>query len=334
MTPYYDKMYGAHLYWPSGNGFLHQHQHSKIHERKKKPKNSISSFLRNIFVPHFGCFTNRKLFHKIQIPLWSLDSNNFQILQQENYKELQRFPELFVLKGGCSLLNAPVLSLLIQKSKIKSSGNWRRVYVLCIFLMKTTSLPFTKHLHKTSEKANDIESVIWFRASAPSPVTFTLVATFVRAAKQAAGAMLPNQIWRYSNRRQASKSRYCSQLLLFASTDICLWLNSFKVKSNIHLIITLLAQYKYHQNWKHQQNLWIFCHVILIPLSINLKLNLMTIQRSLLSWYRKKTEESEANSRNVGMNPGGYWYGYGYQQPQVGTLDLVLVLSFFVLVLI
>ena len=24
------------------------------------------------------------------------------------------------------------------------------------------------------------------------------------------------------------------------------------------------------------------------------------------------------------MNPGGYWYGYGYQQPQVGTLDLVL----------
>ena len=28
------------------------------------------------------------------------------------------------------------------------------------------------------------------------------------------------------------------------------------------------------------------------------------------------------------MNPGGYWYGYGYQQPQVGTLDLVLVLSF------
>ena len=287
-----------------------------------------------IFCTTFWLFINRKLFHKIQIPLWSLDSNNFQISQQENYKELQRFPELFVLKGGCScsLLNAPVLSLLIQKSTIKSSGNWLRIYVFCVFLMKTTSLPFTKHLHKTSEKANDIESVIWFRASAPSPVTFTLVATFVRAAKQAAGAMLPNQIWRYSNRRQASKSRYCSQLLLLASTDICLWLNSFKVKSNIHLIITLLAQYKYHQNWKHQQNLWIFCHVILIPLSINIKLNLMTIQRSLLSWYWKKKEESEANSRNVGMNPGGYWYGYGYQQPQVGTLDwywyslLVLVL--------
>ena len=34
----------------------------------------------------------------------------------------------------------------------------------------------------------------------------------------------------------------------------------------------------------------------------------------------KRKKQTEANSRNVEMNPGGpggYWYGYGYQQPQV-----------------
>ena len=34
--------------------------------------------------------------------------------------------------------------------------------------------------------------------------------------------------------------------------------------------------------------------------------------------------EEQRRKRNVAMNPGGYWYGYGYQQPQVGTLDYFL----------
>ena len=40
----------------------------------------------------------------------------------------------------------------------------------------------------------------------------------------------------------------------------------------------------------------------------------------LISEVRGRKKEREADSRNVEMNPGGpggYWYGYGYQQPQV-----------------
>ena len=38
----------------------------------------------------------------------------------------------------------------------------------------------------------------------------------------------------------------------------------------------------------------------------------------LLEEQRRKRSNPK---RNVAMNPGGYWYGYRYKQPQVGTLD-------------
>ena len=140
------------------------------------------------------------------------------------------------------------------------------MFIFCVFLMKTTSWPFTENLYKTPEKANDIESVIWFPASAQSPVTFSRVTSFVRAllceVGSCYGAAKPNMAV-----QQSTTSK--QELILLPAVavgeywvDIISWQNSFIGKSSIHLITMILPLKPNHQSWKNQYSLWTVCHVI------------------------------------------------------------------------